>query len=63
MDERRAALLEDIRTFWQARTPRRLTEEDARQAVENLTGFFTTLEEWAAAEVSRVRTTDRTEAA
>ncbi len=35
MDERRAALLEDTRKFWQARTSRVLTQEDARQAIEN----------------------------
>ncbi len=63
MDERRAALLEDTRTFWQARTSRPLTLEDARQAVENMTGFFTTLLEWAAAEASEKKNTDTAEAA
>ncbi len=63
MDARRAALLEDTRMFWQARTSRTLTQEDARQAVENLTGFFTTLLEWAAAEATEAKTTDTAEAA
>jgi hypothetical protein len=52
MDQPRLAFLEDTRQFWQARTSRVLTLEDARQAVENVTGFFATLQRWAAAESS-----------
>jgi hypothetical protein len=33
---------------WQPRASRELTREDARQIVENVTGFFKTLLEWDA---------------
>jgi hypothetical protein len=32
---------------WQPRTRRPLTNEDARQIVENITGFFSILAEWS----------------
>ena len=32
---------------WQSRTPRRLSNEDAREITENLTGFFAILAEWS----------------
>ena len=32
---------------WQPRTPRRISEEDAREIAENLTGFFSILAEWS----------------
>ncbi len=32
---------------WQSRTPRRLSKEDAREIIENLTGFFAILAEWS----------------
>jgi hypothetical protein len=32
---------------WQSRTPRRVSKEDAREIIENLTGFFTILAEWS----------------
>src|SRR5262249_13846820 len=32
--------------FWQARTSRELTEEDAREIVANVSGFFRLLAEW-----------------
>ena len=50
MDEQRVALIEQTRQFWQPRTSRLLTQEDARQMVANVTGFFATLQEWAATE-------------
>jgi len=34
--------------FWQPRTSRKLTREDARQMIENVTGFFKVLAEWDA---------------
>ncbi len=37
---------------WQPRTTRRLTREDARQIIENVTGFVQILFEWEAAERS-----------
>lgn len=35
--------------FWQPRSPQELTLEDARQIVDNISGFFRILAEWAAA--------------
>lgn len=47
MDEPRVTLLESTIRFWQPYTSRPLTQEDARQAVENVVGFFTTLQRWS----------------
>lgn len=38
--------LHNTRTFWQSRTDRQLTTEDARQIAENVTGFLQTLIRW-----------------
>ena len=43
-------LIQQTLDFWQPRTPQTLTPEDARQIVENLTGFFRILLEWEHAE-------------
>lgn len=32
--------------FWQPLSPRQLTREDAREIIENMTGFFSVLMEW-----------------
>jgi hypothetical protein len=32
--------------IWQKRTERKLTREDGREIVENITGFFSILQEW-----------------
>jgi hypothetical protein len=32
--------------IWQKRTDRRLTREDGREIIENVTGFFAILQEW-----------------
>ena len=40
----------DALEFWQSRASRELNEEDARQIVENITGFFDLLLKWEAAE-------------
>jgi len=45
----RDAFLDDSVTFWQSYSSRPLTPEDARQAVENISGFFATLQRWAMA--------------
>ena len=45
----RLPLLEETIRFWQPRSSRTLTAEDARQMVENVTGFFSTLQRWSAA--------------
>ena len=49
----RLPLLEETIQFWQPRSTRPLTPEDARQIVENITGFFTVLQGWAAAANTR----------
>jgi hypothetical protein len=36
--------------IWQPRVGRDLTREDARQIIYNVTGFFSLLAEWSAAE-------------
>ncbi|OPH82910.1 hypothetical protein [Nitrobacter vulgaris] len=38
------------RQIWQPRTGRDLTDEDARQIMHNVTGFFGVLAEWSRAE-------------
>lgn len=43
-------LVEKARHVFQKRTSRKLTNEDARQMLENLTGFFRVLLEWDRAE-------------
>jgi len=40
-------LAEHTISVWQPRHRRRLTNEDAREIAENLTGFFTILAEWS----------------
>jgi hypothetical protein len=48
VDEQRAAFLEETRRFWQARSVRPFTLEDARASVENVAGLFDTLQHWSA---------------
>ena len=38
--------LSQARSFWQKRSPRELSEEDARQIYVNLSGFFDLLQQW-----------------
>ena len=40
------AFLDKTIAFWQPRTSRRLTREDARQIIENAVGFIHVLAEW-----------------
>ena len=40
-------LLEETARFWQGRTSRQVTVEDARQMVETVAGFFRTLQRWS----------------
>lgn len=42
-------LIEKALATWQPRASRKLTREDAREIIENFTGFFRTLLEWEAA--------------
>ena len=50
MSEPKQQFLEQTQRFWQERTDRPLSVEDARQIAANLTGLFQVLAEWAAAE-------------
>jgi hypothetical protein len=43
-------LIEQTISIFESRTGRAMSEEDARQAVENISGFFRVLQEWAEAE-------------
>jgi hypothetical protein len=45
--------IEETRAFWQSRTDRVLTREDAREIIENMTGFFRVLLEWDRAKRSK----------
>lgn len=40
-------LIEQTHKLWQPRLQRNLTDEDARQIAENVTGFFAILAEWS----------------
>jgi hypothetical protein len=46
-DDPRGDLLDETRVFWQARSPRQLSREDAREIIENLKGYFSVLSEWS----------------
>jgi len=50
-------LIDRTRQVWQSRIRRDLTDEDARQIAENVTGFFAILSEWSRAEL-RARAND-----
>jgi hypothetical protein len=42
-------LIDRTIALWQPRLGREITREDARQIVENVTGFFSILHEWSRA--------------
>ena len=44
------SLINQTIRVWQPRCPHSLSREDARQIVENVTGFFSILHEWSRAE-------------
>ena len=44
-------LIDRTREVWKPRLGRDLSREDARQIVENVTGFFAILAEWSRAEI------------
>jgi len=46
----RADFLDETIAIWQPRAKRTLTREDAREIIENVTGFFAVLREWDRAE-------------
>jgi hypothetical protein len=45
-------LINRTRKVWQPRIGRNLTDEDARQISENVTGFFAILAEWSRVEIA-----------
>lgn len=45
--------IDETLAFWQPRTSRRLTREDAREIAYNVTGFFRLLHAWAQADAAR----------
>lgn len=46
LEQSRAELIEATRQLWAKRSSTDQSTEDARQIVENITGFFDTLYEW-----------------
>jgi len=54
-------LIEDARKLFQEQTDRKLTAEDGRQILENLTGFFSVLGEWDRANARREEGSDNGE--
>lgn len=53
MSEPRQEFLDETRRFWQKRTDRPLSLEDARQIAANVAGVFQVLAQWAEAEERR----------
>ncbi len=47
--------IDHTRKFWQQRDSSEVTNEDARQIIENVTGFFSLLKEWEMAERNNTR--------
>lgn len=47
-------LIEQTISIFESRTGRVISKEEARQAVENISGFFSVLQEWAEAEDKEV---------
>lgn len=52
--------LDETIAVWQPLSSRPLNREDAREIVENVTGFFSILLEWKKAELKQQRTTQAT---
>ena len=53
MEESKKWFLERTKQFWQARAQKALSDEDVRQIIENMTGFFKVLKEWGKKENDR----------
>lgn len=51
-------LIDRILKILQPRSKRKLTQEDARESIENLKGFFLILKEWYDAEKNKNEKTD-----
>lgn len=46
MEDSKRQLIEETKQFWQARYRKKLSDEDAREIIENMTRFFKILIEW-----------------
>jgi len=46
MEGSKSQLLDQTKWFWQARTGKPISDEDAREIIENMTRFFKILMEW-----------------
>ena len=46
MRKMQGQLINQTLEFWQARSLHKLTREDAREIMENITGFFRVLQKW-----------------
>ena len=58
-----AEFLDETIQFWQPQSERILTREDAREMIENVTGFFNILHEWYEAERLTEQASDEINAA
>lgn len=50
MRKMQGQLIDRTLEFWQARSSDKLTREDAREIIENVTGFFRVLQKWQVAD-------------
>jgi hypothetical protein len=57
----KSAFLDETVTFWQPLSSHPLNREDAREIVENMTGFFSVLREWAEADLRAARSVPETQ--
>ena len=46
MEESKKQFFEWTKQFWQTRAQKALSDEDGREMIENITGFFKILIEW-----------------
>lgn len=53
MNQRESQLIARTKELWQPRTAHNLSDEEAREIAENVTGFFKLLREWEASENER----------
>ena len=49
-DEGRPELIQDTIRFWEGRSGRQVSPEEAREMIENVVGYFSLLAEWDSAE-------------
>lgn len=59
MKESRKQFFGQKKHFWQARIKKPLSDEDAREIIENITGFFKILIEWDEKAKNRVSSSNK----